>query len=1052
MGQSLGFYKFALPNEAKVKRMCNIYCTSYTVSSRALRMVRPVGSTVLLAAFAFAWLMLRMPAIGQELPTPRPTPMPPLAPIPMPLPAPIPMPLSAPIPMPLPAPPLQSPAPIYMPAPDSWPRVDKKSSLESLRVALKAANARGSGSAIIRSLIALGGYYSDSGKKEKAITYFSQALAIQRSLGDPKAEASIMQVLGVIYSDLGQKQKALEILSQAFSIEDDGGELSNEAETLNRIGMVYYTLGEQQNALSKFHLAFAIGEGLTDRRVIATTLTGIGLVEYSTGDVQKAQEDLDRALAIQIKLRDRRGEAATLTGIGLVLTSLSQQRKALTYFKQALSIEDAIGDHRSQAAAMNNIGWVYDALDQKRTALNYLQQALSMQRETDDLISEAYTLDSIGLVYHHLGDDKRALETYNKALPIEREAGERDCQSNSLWGRGEIARAEGDFASAVRDEAAALSLAQSIGDPNLQGRIDTSLMRLFRHQERLDAAIFFGIDAVNSYQQIRKNMNGLDRGLQAGFAQSKSPTYRELAELLVTDNRLVEAEHVLDMLKDAEFEETVRGAADDPASKADPLPLSDVHRIAEVSIDAEAKNAASLTEDGFEADRLNALSAPTDAEKARLKTLNEMITADNTEIQNFFNKTLYEELGGNTESNARISNVDTETSSLANLLPDLGPGTLALYTIVGDQHCYIIVITATIRTHYELHTNAADLGKLVLALRQELRTPASDPSKDLATLSHILLDPITADLAAAAKQSPDGVPTLLWSLDGVLRYVPMNALFDPTQMQGRRYLAESARNVVITPVSRNHLLDMPANDTLRAVAFGVSQSYLDMPALSGVPAELDAVVHDPAVTASHGPLYGQLLHDDAFTLTALESSLKQNYSVVHIASHFVFQAGKPGESYLLLGGKEAGDKGYKLTMSTLQGDPRLSFRGIRLLTLSACSTAESDTNENGREIDSLGMVMQKRDAAAVLATLWEVNDVSTSLLMSDFYRRWATMPGVQKIEALRQAQIAMLHGTTSPLSVTDRGFRVTTSPATNSSENYAHPYFWAPFILIGNFR
>jgi CHAT domain-containing protein len=289
----------------------------------------------------------------------------------------------------------------------------------------------------------------------------------------------------------------------------------------------------------------------------------------------------------------------------------------------------------------------------------------------------------------------------------------------------------------------------------------------------------------------------------------------------------------------------------------------------------------------------------------------------------------------------------------------------------------------------------------------------------------------------------------------VLRYVPMSALFDPAQPQGKQYLAERARNVVITPESRNHLLDPPGNAELHAAAFGVSESYLGLHALSGVPAELDAVVHDPAVAASHGPLNGRLLRDNAFTLAALESTLKQHFPVVHIASHFVFQAGSAGESYLLLSGEDTGGKGFELTMSQLQTDPLLSFRGTRLLTLSACSTAESDTGNNGREIDSPGMVMQKRDAAAVLATLWDVNDASTSILMSDFYRRWAAAPGIAKIEALRQAQIAMLRSTASANAHTapSRGTQIENASATETTAtNYAHPYYWAPFILIGNFR
>ena len=91
------------------------------------------------------------------------------------------------------------------------------------------------------------------------------------------------------------------------------------------------------------------------------------------------------------------------------------------------------------------------------------------------------------------------------------------------------------------DYVAALSLARVVGDPDLEGKIDSELMRQFHDQHQPALAIHFGMEAVNNYQQIRKNITGLDKQLQAGFAKSKSNTYRTLAELLVVQNRLPDA-------------------------------------------------------------------------------------------------------------------------------------------------------------------------------------------------------------------------------------------------------------------------------------------------------------------------------------------------------------------------------------------------------------------------------------------------------------------------------------------------------------------------------
>jgi CHAT domain-containing protein len=106
-------------------------------------------------------------------------------------------------------------------------------------------------------------------------------------------------------------------------------------------------------------------------------------------------------------------------------------------------------------------------------------------------------------------------------------------------------------------------------------------------------------------------------------------------------------------------------------------------------------------------------------------------------------------------------------------------------------------------------------------------------------------------------------------------------------------------------------------------------------------------------------------------------------------------------------------------------------------------------------MDSLGMVAQQKDAEAVLATLWDVNDASTSRIMSDFYARWVKEPELGKAEALRQAQLAFLRGSpvAAPHSATGRGVQIVDQPATATpATSYAHPYYWAPFVLIGNYQ
>ena len=101
---------------------------------------------------------------------------------------------------------------------------------------------------------------------------------------------------------------------------------------------------------------------------------------------------------------------------------------------------------------------------------------------------------------------------------------------------------------------------------------------------------------------------------------------------------------------------------------------------------------------------------------------------------------------------------------------------------------------------------------------------------------------------------------------------------------------------------------------------------------------------------------------------------------------------------------------------------------MELVTLSACNTGLA-TASNGIEVDSLAEAIQAKSGKAVLATLWAVYDESTSSLMKDFYRIKTANPTIIKAAALQQAQKKMI-----------------------ADAKFAHPYYWSPFTLIGNWR
>ena len=914
----------------------------------------------------------------------------------------------------------------------------------------------------------LGRIYTDMGEEQKALDLFNEILPFWESahnyrraalVGESRlfkqGKASTLNNLGRVYNNLGEKSRALIYLREALPIWVEIGNPPGQASTLDNIGRAYADMGRGSEALDYFNRALALWSGVAELGGEGLTLCNIGKVYADLGQKQKALESYNNALENFREIGNREGEANALNYRGKVYTDIGQTEKALNDFNQALPLWREVGTRSGEALALNDIGRVYSNLGQARKALEFYDQALPIWRATKNRRGEAATLTNLGRDYSALGQQSKALEADYASLAAWRAVEDRRGQAFALISIGRVYSELGQREKALSCKLAALSFAKAADDPDIQGGIETSLMIDFRDQHRPEEAIFFGTGAVNSYQRIRKNISGLDKELQSGFSQAKSATYRALAELLVQADRLGEAEQVLDLLKEQELKEVVRGA-DSSGAKVEPLKLTSAQQSAESELAAPEKTALALAEMSTEYAGLQAKAARTPEETARFEMLETKIESGNSEVSEFFKKTLYPQLAekaGTQDANAVLSKERSEVSRLQNTLAELGPNVLGVRMLLGEEHAYVIVVTAQARKKFELKATPAELRSTVLAARDDLRTPSSDPRPHLAELYAMVVAPWEGELSAIeqARNDKARVPTLLWSLDGVMRYLPMAAIYD-----GHHYMIERFNNVLFTPESYGHMAASSGanSNALRVLAMGLSKGYGGLPPLPGVLPELNAVVHDPVVPESHGPLGGRLLSNEQFTLAALKTHLApgQGFPVVHIASHFVEEAGSDNEPYLMLGGENSGAaEGYALTLSKLE-DSTITFHGTELLTLSACSTAKGDAAKDGLEMDSLGMIAQQKDAEAVLATLWDVNDVSTSRLMSDFYARWVKQPG--KAEALRQAQLAFLHG--APVSTScgsDRGVQVVPESIPSAHETgYAHPFYWAPFVLIGNYQ
>jgi CHAT domain-containing protein/Tfp pilus assembly protein PilF len=871
----------------------------------------------------------------------------------------------------------------------------------------------------------------DREKRLQAIAGYERAAGLWRSLRDDREVALCLHRIGTIYDSLGESQKALDYHNQALPLRRAAGDGAGEAATLNGIGNVYSHIGENQKAVDSYSQALTLRRALGDRGGEAATLGNIGVVYRNLGENRKALDAFKQVLPLMRAMGDRKGEAITLNNMGGVYFDLGEKQKALEYFSRALPLNRAIGERLNEAGNLNNIGQCYADLGDKRKALDEYNQALPLWRALGYRTGEAWALQNAGEAYADLGEKQKALDYYNQALPLNRAAGDRATETLVLNNIGEAYSDLGQKEQALSYYTQALQLARAVSSPSSQGLVLGNLMHYWQ-ADHPALAIFFGKRAINQYQDLRRNIQGLDPQLQRSFLATVSKAYRSLVDLLIAQGRLSEAEQILSLLKEQEYFDYVRRDAAESSSVEGHANLNPE----EAEWDRRYREiAGKLVATGSERVDLLAKKARTPEETERLDRLEKDATAGNLAFEEFF-ADLAQRFNDKPAGTLHAGQLP-ETQGMMEDLRALPAGTVAIYTLVGEDKFRSILLTPDVQKACEYPIQAADLNRKVLAFRQVVKDPKLDPRPLAEELYKIVVGPMAEDLRQANAQ------TLMWSLDGVLRYLPLAALYD-----GKQYLIERYRVSVMTLASNTRLKDRPDTEW-RGAGFGVTKAYEGLPPLPLVSAELAGIIATKPGDA--GVLAGEIKLDGAFTQLAMRETLLKGYPVVHIASHFRFQPGNETQSYLLLG------DGTHLSLAELTTSANL-FAGVQLLTLSACDTGMGD----GTEVEGFGTLAERQGAEAVIASLWPVADASTKVLMQKFYRIRESSPGKTKLEALREAQLELLGRTAkrahnadparapihqpgeSKLPVEAPRFRV------DPRSPYAHPYYWAPFFLMGN--
>ncbi len=779
----------------------------------------------------------------------------------------------------------------------------------------------------------------------------------------------------------------------------------------------------------------------------------IGVVYNETGRYAEAERALSDAIGVKERLLGPKDLAIAypLLALGSVYISLGDFERAQALNLRALAIrEDALGPcGRVVGDSYYTLGFIYRETGQAQRAVAAYERSLAIRtawlRDDDALVAQA--MSGLGLALTDLGQHAKARAYLWRSLEIRDRVLGADHQRTviSVANLVESLRIDGKLADAGPLLQRGLRGAFASGDPKQVWRFLDAYREYHQQLRQYDAAIFFGKQAVNTIQELRARLTNLDRELQRSFVGNKRDVYEGLADLLIERGRLPEAQAVLAMLKEEEYFDYVRrdGAQDARTTQVGVTgkeqPWQDRYqRIAGqvAALGAEQETLRGKARKGGS----DALSVE---ERARLDELGSQLQSARKAFDTFLAE-LVRELGKTAPSDARkmelgeknLLNLRALQSTLRELGERSGAPVAVLHYLVADSKLHAILTTAGAQLARTTAVSEKVLNAKIAAYRDVLQNPLRDPLPLARELYQLVMAPVAEELRQA------GAKTLMLSLDGALRYLPLAALHD-----GKQYVAENYRLAMFTEAAKDKIKDAPAA-AWKVAGMGLTHAVEGFNALPAVKEELASIVRTGA--GASGVLPGVVNLDQDFTAVRMKQALVEAYPVLHIASHFVFNAGTETDSFLVLG------DGTHLSLEQLREND-FDFGGVDLITLSACETAVGGGQDaNGREIEGFGALAQRQGAKGVVATLWPVADESTGLFMREFYRL-REAGHLTKAEAMRQAQIALLKGSVDAAGAENAGkavgpdsAQVVATAATASRARYAHPYFWAPFILMGN--
>lgn len=898
--------------------------------------------------------------------------------------------------------------------------------------------------------------YDSSNDKRKAIDFFNQALDVYRAMSDRRGEAVTLHFIASAHFSLNESAKSLDFYNHALAAYRATGNRQGEAQVLSSIGGVYISLNENQKAVDFYNRAMPLYRATGDRRGEATAISGAARAYLAVDQYQNALDLYDQMISLCRAIGERAGEAAAHSNIGRLYRGLGDYERAMDSYQQALALYRAAGNRSNEATALNNIGGAYLLLNEPQKAIDFFNQSLALLRPLGDQRSEAAILNGIASAHALLNDNQKALEFYNQALALSRASGSRSGEAAALNNMGRVYLAAGDHRKALDTFIEALPLIRAVKDSRSEAQMLYNLARANRAAGDLIEARSKAEAAIKIAEALRLEAPG-DQ-LRASFFASVRNFYDLKIDILMQLRRQnpsqgmeVVAFETSERAHARSLVELLAEARVDIRQGVDPSLLERERRL-QRSLNVGAERQAQL---------LSGRHTPEQAEAVARDM--ETIITDYRQVQ--------AQIRAASPRYAALS--QPQPISLADIQKQLlDEDTLLLEYSLGDERSFLWAVSTDLVTSHELPKRA----EIEAAARQFYELAKTDSSlADVTEAAHRLSRMLIAPVAGRI-----GSKRLVVVADGILHYIPFAALPSPSAQAsvvsgtlsvakpGQR-TTDDGRRAIRLLIEDHEIVSLPSVAVLaeirrdvagrkkaaKAVAVFADPVFSpDDPRLksSGKSASAQTATRDlhrsmadlgitdsrmafsrlpfsrreaEAITAIAPAGQSMKAMDfEASRYTALSDELAE-YRIIHFATHG------------LLNNAHAELSGVVLSLVDSRGEPQNGFLRLHeiynlrmpaeMVVLSACQTGL------GKEVRGEGLVGLTRGfmyagAARVVASLWKVDDAATAELMKRFYRG-VLEKKLRPAAALREAQAEM-----------------------QKQERWRSPYFWAAFVLQGEWR